>query len=143
MAASSKANLQKDYPTVLAAESFGSPSAQMCITARNFQGNQLQVTSPIFAGPDVVGIIQFGFNSVALDAELRSIVIQKIWQALALIAIGIVLSYSMARNASKPLRELAAAATAIGRGSLDAQLPVRGARETSRLGTALDRVETE
>jgi len=137
LAASSKENSQTDYPTVLSADSFGFESAQRGVTSLKFQGNRLQVTGPIFAGPDVVGVFQFGFNSVALDAKLRSILIQHIWQALGLIAIGIVLSYLMARYASKPLREISASAAEIGQGNLDAPVPMRGARETADLGRSL------
>ena len=143
LAASSKDNLQKDYPTVLAAERIGFESARSGIAIRRFKANELQVTRPIFAGANVVGVIQFGFNSVALDAELRSIIIQRIWEALALIAIGIVLSYLMARYASKPLREISASAALIGQGNLDASVPIRGARETADLGGSLAKMRDD
>ena len=137
LAASSKDNPQADYPTVLAAERVGFESSQRGLATREFEGNRLQVTSPIFAGPDVIGVVQFGFSSDALDSELRSIIIQHIWQALVLIAIGIVLSYLMARYASKPIREISASAAQIGQGDLDAPVPMRGARETVDLGRSL------
>ena len=54
-----------------------------------------------------------------------------------LIAIGIVLSYLIARYASKPLREISASAAQIGQGNLDVQVPMRGARETVDLGRSL------
>lgn len=143
LAASSKDNPQKEYPTFLADDSFGFESARNGISTPKFQDNQFQLTSPIYAGPDVVGIIQLGFNSAALDGELRSILIQHTWQALVLIAIGVVLSYLMARYASKPLREISASAAEIGQGNLDAPVPMRGARETAELGRSLTKMRDD
>ena len=132
-----------DYPSSLVAEQFGVGETQSGRTATRFVGDRLEMARPISLGTDFLGVIQVGFNSDALGSEIKSIIFQHIWQGLILIAIGVVLSYFVARYASKPLRELAAAAREIGEGNLEASIPSSGTVETADLGRSLDIMRAE
>ena len=117
LAASTREQIRQDYPTE-GASPFGLNAARSGRSSSRFQGDQLEVASTISAGDEILGVLHFGFNSNALSQEIRSIILQHIWQGLVLIGIGIVLSYVIALYSTRPLRALAAAAGEIGRGNL-------------------------
>ena len=101
-----------DYPVGVMSDELSRQAAQTGEVALRFDGDGLQFASPVTAGSEVIGIARYGFNTDALDAEINEIIIQHIWQGLAVILIGLVLSHLIARYATRPLRALGEAAGA-------------------------------
>ena len=109
----------------------------------DFRGDHLEVTSPVMAGNQILGIVNFDLSKASLDARLAIIVRDHVWQGLALLAVAILLAFAVARFVTKPLQALHTAALRIGRGDLDYQIPVGGTEETASLGKALGNMRTE
>ena len=131
------------YVTGYIDDEFGLSVLEDVQTRLKFSGNSLEVATPIQAGPQVLGAVQFAFADEAVGEEIDSIIQQHVWQGLILVAIGLVIAYAIARIATKPLQSLTAAARAIGGGNLDTPVVGSGARETRELGTALEGMRAE
>ena len=71
------------------------------------------------SGRDLLGVVHFGVNAEARDAEIRSIILEHVGQALALIVIGVALAYLIGRYLSRSIGALATVAREIGQGNLD------------------------
>ena len=108
-----------------------------------FQDDTGQVVSPIMSGRDLLGVVHFGFNSDARDAEIKAIILDHVVQALALIVIGVALAYLIARYLSRSIGALATVAAEIGRGNLDVIVPSRGTKEAVELSDSLERMRAE
>ena len=134
---------QAEYATGYVNDQFALSTLQDLRTKFRFEGDSLEVASPIAIGSQGLGVVQFGFDADALNAEIREIIVQHVWQGLILIAIGVALSYLIARYATKPLNALAIAARDIGRGNLDVPVPAKGTKETLGLGISLEGMRVE
>ena len=108
-----------------------------------FHGGDLEVTSPIKAGNQLVGIVHFDLSTASLNGQLTDITWDLVWQGLALFAVAALLAFAVARYVTRPLRALGTAALSIGSGNLDEKVPVVGPEETASLGQALDSMRTE
>jgi len=108
-----------------------------------FKDHGLEVFSPLTLGSETVGVLNMGFDDAKLDEATRLMVIQHIWQGVFLITMGIILAYLIARQVSRPLKDLAAAALEFGQGNLDTPAPIQGAKEVSVLGEALESMRLE
>jgi len=108
-----------------------------------FHGDDLEVTSPIRAGNQIVGIVHFDLSTASLHTRLMEIIWDHVWQGLALLAVASLLAFAVARFVTKPLQALRAAALGIGRGDLDYPIPVGGTEETASLGQALNSMRTQ
>ena len=139
-----RGDAQADYPpTGHVNDQFALSTLQDLRTKFRFEGDSLEVASPIAVGSQALGVVQFGFDADALNAEIREIIVQHVWQGLILIAVGVALSYLIARYATKPLNALATAARDTGRGNLEVPVPARGAKETVGLGISLELMRVE
>ena len=134
---------QSDYPTGFADDQFGLDTLEGVQTNLRFRGDSLEVASPIEAGGEVIGVVQFEFRADSLSAEITNIVWQHVWQGLALIGIGVIISYVIARLVTKPLQSIAKVAKEIGEGNLDTPVKARGTRETVELGHALEGMKAQ
>ena len=134
---------ESDYPTGFVDDEFVLGTIRSKQTSLRFIGDSLQIISPIEVGPEVIGAVQFGLDSGPLDAEIREIVTEHVWQALALMAIWAVITYMVSHYATRPLKALASAAANIGRGDLDTYVPVQGTREIVELAGALEHMRLE
>jgi len=112
-------------------------------TILEYHGDSLEVTSPILAGNELLGVVHFDFSTYELNIRIQAIIWQHIWQGLILVAIGVVLAYLIARFTSRYIEDLATAAGEIGQGNLDTPVPSRGAKETAELGRALERMRAQ
>lgn len=112
-------------------------------TILKYHGDSLEVTGPILAGDELLGVVHFDFSTYALNIRIQAIVWQHVWQGLILVAIGVALAYLIARFTSRYIEDLATAAGEIGQGNLDTPVPARGAKETAELGHALERMRTQ
>ena len=108
-----------------------------------FSGEDLEVTIPIMAGSQLVGIVHFDLSTASLNAHLTDVIRELMWQGLALLAGAALLGFAVARYVTKPLQALRTAALSIGSGNLDEQVPIGGPEETASLGQALDSMRTE
>ena len=134
---------QADYPVGFVTDGFGLSAAQHVQTRLRFLGDRLEVASPIEVGPQVLGVVQFGFSADSLNAEIRAIILQHVWQGLFLVVIGLFLAYLIARFATRHLKTLTSAAEEIGGGNLDSPISARGPREFAVLAHALERMRVE
>ena len=131
------------YPIGSVPEAVRVEALQDMETLLRFRGDDLDVVSPVEAGHDIIGVVQFGFRREALQAEINDIILHHVWQGLMLMALGMALAYLIARYAARPLGNLALAARQIGRGNLGAKVLVGGTRETVELGGALDEMRNQ
>ena len=134
---------QADYPTGFIRDEFGLSTVQSRQPRLRFKEGSLEVASPIEAGSEVLGVVQFGFSAEPLKAEIREIIFQHVWQGLMLMVLGVVLAFLIARFATKPIKALAAVAEEIGAGNLNRSVPVSGVKETEVLGNAMEHMRTE
>ena len=107
---------QSDYATGFVEDEIGLKVARDGQTALRFDGEGLEVATPILIGDDVIGVMQLGFSGASLSAEIQEITLQHLWQGLVLVALGILAAYLIAKYTTKPLYNLATAATKIGHG---------------------------
>ena len=134
---------QSEYPTGYVDDESRLVIIQEGQPVPQFQEHTVQVVSPIMSGRDLLGVVHFGFNADAHDAEIRSIILEHVLQALALIVLGVALAYLIARNVSRSIGALATVAGEIGRGNLDAIVPSRGTKEAVELSDSLERMRSE
>ena len=127
-----------DYPIGVIDDELSLQAAQTGEVALRFNGDSLEFATPITAGTEIIGVARYGFNTDALNAEIKEIIFQHIWQGLVVIVIGLVLSHLFARYATRPLRAIGEAAGHIGRGHLETLVPVGGPSETRQLGNSLE-----
>ena len=132
-----------DYPVGYMQDELSQEAARTGAAVLRFNGDSLEFATPITAGSDVIGVVRYGFNTDALNAEIKEIIFQHIWQGLVVILIGLVLSHLIARYATRPLRALGEAAGHIGRGGLETPIPVGGPGETRQLGNSLESMRSE
>ena len=126
------------YPTGSIEDEFGLSATRDRETRLRFHGESLEVAAPIVAGAEVLGGVQFGFNTNTLQAAIRGIILRHALQGLILIIIGTSISYAIARYATTPLQALSRAAGEIGRGNLDIPIKPGGTAEVVVLGSALE-----
>jgi signal transduction histidine kinase len=89
----------------------------------------LLVTVPVVDEGRVVGAIRVSAPMGEVDARVRRSWTRLALIGLAVIAAGLVLAWLLARTLARPLERLGDAATAVGRGQLDARAPAEGPKE--------------
>ena len=134
---------KEQYPLASVDSEFGPGAGQVTETRLQFNGDALEVSSPIQIGSETIGVVQFGFSAGPVEAEIKRLILQHIWQGLLLIAMGVVTCYVISRYATRPLQTLAAAASNIGRDDLNNPISVGGVKEVVALGNALDGMKLE
>ena len=96
----------------------------------------LEVFAPIQIGSDVIGGVRFGYDTSPLEAEVRALTVQRIWQSSGVVAAAIVLSYMMAWYLVRPIRRLVHATQQVASGNLDFDEPVHRRDEIGDLTSA-------
>lgn len=89
----------------------------------------LLVTVPVVDEERVVGAIRVSAPMGEVDARVRRSWTRLALIGLAVIAVGLVLAWVLAGTLARPLERLGHAATALGRGELDARAPAEGPKE--------------
>ncbi len=140
---SDEMDIQSKYATGSVRDEFALSVLQSAQTKLRFRGNSLEVAAPIKVGPQLLGAVQFGFTDDSLSDEISTIIQQHVWQGVILVTVGMILSYLIARIATKPLSNLTAAAQSIGRGNLGIPVISGGTKETVELGAALEYMRGE
>ena len=85
----------------------------------NSDGRLLEAVAPVEVAGQLIGGVQIGFSATSVDAQIRKITIQRVWQSLGLMALGIVLSYIIAQYYARPVRRLVAATEMVAEGEFD------------------------
>ena len=131
------------YPLGTVISDVSSSAVAERVTQMREHEHMVIVASPILAGPEVLGVVEFGLTTEGANAEIQSIIKEHVWQGLALIGLGLILAYILARQTTKPLRAVAVAAESMGGGQLDTPILVGGTKETVQLGLALERMRVQ
>ncbi len=97
----------------------GLTAVQRRDTVTRFVGDTLEVASPVSAGREVVGGIEIGFSTRSLDQQIGALTAKRVWQGVALLAIGVLISYGAAQYLVRPVRRLARAARRISEGEYE------------------------
>lgn len=84
-------------------------------------------------GDKTEGVVFIGFNMNILDLKLESI-IQRMWPTLlwamgAVLIVGLLVAFFLARKLTRPILHLTEGAKAIGEGQLETQIPVESSDE--------------
>ena len=79
---------------------------------------RLAVLSAISAGSQIIGGVRLHLNTSTIDAELRAMLIERLWQGLAMLVIGLALSHSLAHSLTRPVRSLIEATRQVASGEL-------------------------
>ena len=99
-------------------------------------GAIIDIAVPLLNGS--AGVAHVGLSEDPVRKSVDDIVRTIIWIIMVVLGAGIVISIALARKITGPVRELAAAALAVGRGDLQVRLPVRSNDEIGLLGTAFN-----
>ena len=96
----------------------------------------LEVFAPIQIGSDVIGGGGFGYDTSPIEAEIRALTVQRIWQSSGVVAAAIVLRYLMAWYLVRPIRRLVNVTRQVASGNLDFDEPVHRRDEIGDLTSA-------
>lgn len=83
----------------------------------------LYVAVPIASGGEVHGVVRLTYPTGVVDDRVRQVWLTLVAVALVSLAAAAVLAVTLARYVTRPLRDLQAAATALGAGDLSAHSP--------------------
>ena len=84
----------------------------------SYSDGRFELSGPIDDETGTVGFVQYSFETSSLQQDLRKVAIQKLIQTLVLIAVGVPVSYLVARHFTQPIRRLAKSAESVGKGDL-------------------------
>ena len=111
--------------------------------ARTMGDRYLVLSGPIAAGSEQLGTLEIAFDQAPQQAVLASVKRVLLVIMIGLLVGTVLVSVALTRYAVKPLQLLATVADKIGKGNLEAQVPVCGTRETAILGNAVERMRVE
>jgi GAF domain-containing protein len=102
----------------------------------------LVLCNPIAVG-EQIGTLELVFDQTPLRAAGEYVRKTMLPAFIALPIAAVLLVAILAHLVTSPFRALTAAAEGIGHGNLDSAVPIRGAKETALLGTALEHMRAE
>ena len=103
-------------------------------------GDRLSIANPVVVGSELLGTIEIGFTSDRFDAKIATLRWQRIREAFILTGEVALVSLLLASRITRPLRELAKAATTIGRGDLARRVREGHRDEVGDLAVALNQM---
>ncbi|HLF76417.1 MAG TPA: ATP-binding protein [Dehalococcoidia bacterium] len=98
----------------------------------------LEVTAPVTSGAQLIGAVQFGFDKMRSDDEIRELTLNRIWQTLFLVVLGVLGSFVLANYFVAPIRLLVGATERIGTGDLTTRVEQLRGREMRDLGSSFN-----
>ena len=107
---------RENYPVDSVQDEFVLSALSARQTEVRFDGDTLRVVRPVMAGTEVIGGVQLGFDLASIEREIRDMAISRVWQTVALVALGVVVSYLMALYFVRPIRRLVEATRRIAQG---------------------------
>jgi signal transduction histidine kinase len=109
-------------------------------SVRVYRNGALEVIAPVRAGSQVLGGVRFGFDTSGLNAEIRGIMVQHLWQGSFIVIVGVVLSFVLAQNLVRPLHRLVEATKRIGEGEAEFSAGERRDDEIGDLSVAFEKM---
>lgn len=103
----------------------------------------LECIAPVTSGAQLVGAVQFGFDTSRLDAEIQSLTMSRIWQTLFLVCLGFIGSILLANYFVAPIRLLVRATDKIASGDLSTRVQELRGREMRDLGSSFNSMAGE
>ena len=103
----------------------------------------LEIAWPITVGDRTFGGVYLALGSESLRLQIKGIILEHIWQGMALLVIGMALAYLISNFVTKPIRRLTTVAQDMGSGNLVVKVPVGGTNEVSQLGQTLEYMRVE
>ena len=133
----------EQYAVGTVGDGIGLQAVQSGQAARRYDDASLVVASPVKIGRNVIGGVQFAFDGQSLNAEIRQIVIQNVWQGSALIGLGVVLSILIAQHFARPIKKLLLATEQITEGDFKYSATGRRTDEIGELAVAFGEITVE
>ncbi len=109
---------QPDYPVGLEGNEFVKQAVDSRRTLLDQTDEWLEVAAPIVAGRDVLGVAHVSYGLEAVEAEIRTATVQRVWRSLAIVLIGVVVSFGVAQYFVRPIRRLVTATGKVAAGDL-------------------------
>jgi signal transduction histidine kinase len=98
----------------------------------------LRVTTPVTAGAQLVGAVQFGFSTARIDDDIKALTDTRIRQTLLLMGIGIVVTLLLANYVVRPISLLVRVTQRLASGNLGARVEDLRGREMHELGNTFN-----
>lgn len=89
--------------------------------------SHLSIASPVVVADELVGVAQLDLDVPSLDGQIRQMVLDRVRQASALLALAALVSYALAQYLAQPIRQLVRAARKVAEGDLS-DFPPRAKR---------------
>ncbi len=125
-----------DKKTVLTKDAF--------IRFSSFENNKFyEIFLPVLKDDRQVGEIRLGLPVYIIDAGMNSIIINSILIAWCSFCFAILCSLFLARNITKPIRELRLGTEIIGKGNLDYKVKIKSDDEIGQLADAFNKMTME
>ena len=92
----------------------------------------VSIASPVVTAGGLVGVAQLDLDMSSLDEPVEELALAHLWEGFVLLAIAAVVSYALAQNLARPIRQLVRAARKVAEGDLSDFSP--GARRSDEIG---------
>ncbi|OQX64558.1 MAG: hypothetical protein B5M51_03385 [Anaerolinea sp. 4484_236] len=102
----------------------------------------LVLCGPITSGAEQLGTLEIVIDLAPYHASLVPMITAMMLAAIITVIGSLVIVILLTRRFTKPLSQLAAAASEIGQGNLNTLVPIQGTEETTSLGNALEQMRT-
>jgi signal transduction histidine kinase len=112
-------------------------------TLPQWSADTLVVTAPVTSGASLVGAVQLTMSSARINDEIAELTRNRIWQTLALLAVGGGVSFAMASYLLVPVQKLVNATNRLGRGDLESRVDELPGSEMKVLGASFNRMADE
>ena len=127
---------QGQYPRGSVEQNVGLTAVRTGRSLAKPNGSVMEVAGPVTVGPDVIGGVYFDLSGESVEAEVRAITIERIWQTLALLVSGVAMSYLTAQYLARPVRQLAVATKRVADGEYEFSVDTGRSDEIGDLGRA-------
>jgi signal transduction histidine kinase len=102
----------------------------------------LRILAPVHTN-ELVGVVDFGFDTARIDDEIAALTKNRIWQTVALVGAGVALSYLVASYITEPIRLLRRATNRLARGELGTRIQRLRGLEMEELGASFNQMAAE
>ncbi len=88
-------------------------------TAFLAERGHLGVAAPLQVGSDLLGGVHFELSTASIEAEIRAITLQRLWQFLALILVGVIVSHLIAQRFARRIKHMVEATRRVAGGEFE------------------------
>jgi two-component system, OmpR family, sensor kinase len=134
-------------PTAIGADFSNRPELAATLAGQRFQSQRrsetldqeiLATAAPVFSGGRVVGAVRLTQSVDAVNAAVRRTALGIAAVGIAVLIAAFFAAFLLARQITRPIERLGAAADRIASGDLDARAPVEGSREQRSLARSFN-----